>query len=125
MDWGWEWNPRPQQEHKKFAACRSLIGSNSPLQNLVLHLEEDDGIIVTDVLCKGFEPSFTPLLYFIILAWDMRGKIWYDNLYCILYLSTSKALYNSRITPALTSVDSRFNSAMILQFLCMMRFMLY
>jgi hypothetical protein len=125
MDGGWEWKPRPQQEHKKFAVCRSLIGSNSTLQNLVLHLEEDDCIIVTDVLCKGFEPSFTPLLYFIVLAWDMRDKIWYDNLYCILYLSTSKALDNSRITPALTSVDSRFNSAMILQFLCMMRFMLY
>src|SRR5688500_8897125 len=46
---GWEWNPRPQQGHKKFAACRSLIRSKSPLQNLVLHLEEDDCIIVTDV----------------------------------------------------------------------------
>ena len=87
--------PTTSARIQKFAVCRSLIGSNSPLQTLVLHLEEDDGIIVTDVLCKGFEPFFMPLLYFIILAWDMRDKMWYDNLYCILYLSTSKALYNS------------------------------
>jgi hypothetical protein len=51
---------------------------------------EDDGFIVIDILCKGFELFFTPLLYFIILAWDMRDKIRYDNICCILYLSTSK-----------------------------------